>query len=115
MNSTSNSSCVLEEFVVWSPSCPSSLKENYKAISITFAVVYACLLMIHGRNFAVRLVKDNFKVKVSNSIMMIDIALMLICLFSMVMWSNYNGIHHYDGCTAEIAGDLRLSFGFIAL
>ena len=114
MTSTYNSSCVLEQFVVWSPSCPSSLTENYKAISITFAVVYTCLLMIHGRNFAVRLMKDNFKVKVSNSIMMIDIALMLICLLSMVMWSNYKSIHHNDGCVADIAGDLRLSFIMIA-
>jgi hypothetical protein len=118
MNSTSNAttaSCVLEEFVPWSPACPSSFIAQYKAISMAFAIVYAGLLMLHGRNFAVRLVKGNFEVKASNSIMMVDIALMLASLFSMLMWSNYYGVHHNDSCTAEIAGDLKLSFALIPM
>ena len=117
MNSTYNSttSCVLEEFVPWSPACPSTFIAQYKAISMAFAIVYAGLLMLHGRNFAVRLVKGDFEVKVSNSIMMIDIAFMLASLFSMVKWSNYFSIHHNDSCTAEIAGDLKLSFILIAM
>jgi hypothetical protein len=117
MNITSNSttaSCVLEEFVPWSPSCPSAFIAQYKAISMAFAIVYAGLLMLHGRNFAVRLVKGNFEVKVSNSIMMIDIALMLASLFSMMKWSNNRTIHHNDGCSAQIGGDMRLSFLLIA-
>ena len=81
---------------------------------MAFAIVYAGLLMLHGRNFAVRLVKYNFELKVSNPIMMIDIALMLASLCCMVTWSNYNTIHHDDSCTAEIARDLRLSFVLIA-
>ena len=71
--------------------------------------------MLHGRNFAVRLVKGDFEVKLSNSIMMIDIALMLASLLCMVKWSNYNTIHHNDNCTADIAADLRLSFILIAM
>ena len=71
--------------------------------------------MLHGRNFAVRLVKGDFEVKLSNSIMMIDIALMLASLLCMVKWSNYNTIHHNDSCIAGVAGDLRLSFILIAM
>jgi hypothetical protein len=82
---------------------------------MAFAIVYAGLLMLHGRNFAVRLVKGDFEVKVSNSIMMIDIAFMLSTLCCLVTWSNYFSIHHDDGCVAGVAGDLRLSFGIIAL
>ena len=118
MTSTSNSttsSCVLEQFVPWSPACPSAFIAQYKANSMAFAIVYAGLLMLHGRNFAVRLVKGNFEVQVSNRIMMVDIALMLASLLCMVMWSNYNAIHHNDSGIADIAGDLRLSFGFIAM
>ncbi len=118
MNSTYNVTtalCVLEEFVPWSPSCPSAFIAQYKSISLAFAIVYAGLLMLHGRNFAVRLVKGNFEVKVSNSIMMMDIAFMLSSLCCLVRWSNYFSIHHNDGCTAEIAGDLRLSCIFIAM
>ncbi len=118
MNSTSNLtavSCVLEEFVPWSPACPSAFIAQYKTNSMAFAIIYAGLLMLHGRNFAVRLVKYNFEVKVSNSIMMFDIALMLTSLCSMLMWSNYNGVHHDDSCTAGIAGDLKLSFALIPM
>ena len=118
MSSTYNlttASCVLEEFVPWSPACPSAFIAQYKANSMAFAIVYAGLLMLHGRNFAVRLVKGNFEVKVSNSIMMIDITFMLSSLFCLVMWSNYYGVHHNDGCTAGVAGDLRLSFAMIAV
>ncbi len=118
MNSTSNfttAPCVLEEFVPWSPACPSSFIAQYKAISMAFAIVYAGLLMLHGRNFAVRLVKGNFEVKVSNSIMMIDIAFMLSSLCCLVKWSNYKTIHHNDSCTAAIASDLRLSFILVSM
>ncbi len=115
MNSTSSSACVLEEFVVWSPSCPRWFIDQYKAISITFVVAAACLLMLHTRNFAVRLVKENFKLRMSNSIMMADVAWMLSSLFSMMTFSNYKSIHFDDGCTAAVAGDLRLSFIVIAL
>ena len=117
MNFTSNSTahCVLEEFVPWSPACPSAFIAQYKANSMAFAIVYAGLLMLHGRNFAVRLVKGDFEVKVSNPIMMIDIAFMLASLCCMVKWSNYFSIHHNDSCIADIAGDLRISFGFIAV
>ena len=117
MNVTSNgttSSCVLEEFVPWSPACPSAFIAQYKANSMAFAIVYAGLLMLHGRNFAVRLVKGDFEVKVSNPIMMIDIALMLASLLCMVKWSNYNANHHDDTCAAEISADLRVSFVLIA-
>ena len=106
---------MLEEFVPWSPACPSAFIAQYKANSMAFAIVYAGLLMLHGRNFAVRLVKGNFEVKVSNSIMMVDVALMLASLLCMVKWSNYKSIHHNDSCTAEIAADLRLSFILIAM
>jgi hypothetical protein len=120
MNSTSTSnvttaSCVLEEFVPWSPSCPSAFIAQYKANSMAFAIVYAVLFMLHGRNFAVRLVKGDFEVKVSNSIMIMDIAFMLTSLLCMIMWSNYNSIHHNDSCIADVAGDLRVSFAFIAM
>ncbi len=71
--------------------------------------------MLHGRNFAVRLVKGNFEVKVSKSIMMIDIAFMLASLCCLICWSNYNTIHHHDGCIAGVAADLRLSFVVIAM
>ena len=117
MNSTSNTSasaCVLEEFVVWSP-CPPWFIDQYKAISITFVVASAGLLMLHTRNFAVRLVKENFKLSMSNSIMMNDVAWMLASLFSMITFSNYKSIHYDDGCTAAVTGDLRLSFIIIAL
>ena len=117
MNSASNSTaaCVLEQFVLWSPACPSAFIAKYKANSMAFAIVHAGLLMLHGRNFAVRLVQGNFEVKVSNSIMMVDIALMLSSLCCLVMWSNYFSIHHNDGCIAGVAGDLRLSFMLIAV
>ncbi len=118
MNVTSNStntSCVLEQFVPWSPACPSAFIAQYKANSMAFAIVYAGLLMLHGRNFAVRLVKGNFEVKVSNPIMMVDITLMLTSFVCMLTWSNYNTIHHNDGCSAGVAGDLRLSFVIIAM
>ncbi len=106
---------MLEEFVPWSPSCPPAFIAQYKANSMAFAIVYAGLLMLHGRNFAVRLLKGDFEVKVSNPIMMIDIAFMLASLFALVKWSNYKSNHHYDSCIAEIAGDLRLSFILIAM
>ena len=117
MNSTYNStaSCVLEEFVPWSPACPSAFIAQYKANSMAFAILYAGLLMLHGRNFAVRLVKGDFEVKVSNPIMMIDIAFMLASLCSLVRWSNYLTIHHNDSCIAVIASDLRLSFILVAM
>ncbi len=117
MNSTSSStsSCVLEEYVPWSPACPSAFIALYQSISMAFAVAYTGLLMLHGHNFAVRLVKADFEVKMSNSIMMVDIALMLASLLGILRWSNYYGVHHHDSCTAEIAGDLRLSFILIAL
>ena len=119
MNVTYNSttaSCVLEQFVPWSPACPSAFIAQYnKANSMAFAIVYAGLLMLHGRNFAVRLVKGDFEVKLSNPIMMVDVALMLASLLCMVKWSNYKSIHHNDSCTAEIAGHLRLSFILIAM
>ena len=118
MNITSNgttASCVLEQFVPWSPACPSAFIARYKAISMAFAIVYAGLLMLHGRNFAVRLVKGDFEVKVTNSIMMIDISFMLASLWCLVSWSNYFSTHHDDGCIAGVAGDLRLSFVVVAM
>jgi hypothetical protein len=117
MNSTSNATtaCVLEQFVVWSPACPSAFISEYKANSIAFSMTYYMLLFLHCRNFAVRLVKGDFEVKVSNSIMMIDITFMLASLFCLVRWSNYNSVHHNDSCIAEICGDLRLSFVLIAM
>ena len=112
MNSTSNStaSCVLEEYVPWSPACPSAFIALYQFTSMAFAIVYSGLLMLHGHNFAVRLVKGDFEVKISNSIMMVDIAFMLASLLGVLLWSNYFCVHHDDSCTADIAGDLRLSF-----
>ncbi len=107
-------SCVLEEFVPWSPACPSAFIAQYKANSMAFAIVYAGLLMLHGRNFAVRLVKGDFEVKVSNAIMMVDISLILASLLCLVKWSNYNANHHDDSCAAEISADLRVSFVLIA-
>jgi hypothetical protein len=118
MNSTSNisaSTCVLEEFVVWSPSCPPRFIDQYKAISITFVVAAAGLLMLHTRNFAVRLVKENFKLRMSNSIMMNDVAWMLASLCTIMTFSNYKSIHYDDGCTAAVTGDLRLSFLIVAM
>jgi hypothetical protein len=117
MNSTYNTTtpCVLEEFVVWPPSCPSAFVDKYKANSMAFAIVYTGLLMLHGRNFAVRLVKGNFEVKLSNSIMMSDISSLLTALFSMIAWSNYNTIHHDDSCIADIAGDLRVACVLISV
>ncbi len=116
MSSTSNStsSCVLEEFVPWSPACPSAFIAQYQSISMAFALVYTGLLMLHGHNFGVRLVKVDFEVKMSNSIMMVDIAFMLASLLGILQWSNYYGVHHDDRCTADVAGDLRLSFILIA-
>jgi hypothetical protein len=117
MNSTSNSTtpCVLEQFVPWSPSCPSGFIAQYKANSMAFAIAYYLLLMLHGRNFAIRLVKGNFEVKLSNSIMMSDFAQVFSSLFCMIFRSNHNSIHHDDGCVAATACDLRLSFMLIAL
>ena len=118
MNVVSNfttAPCVLEQFVPWSPACPSAFIAQYKANSMAFAIVYAGLLMLHGRNFAVRLVKSDFEVKLSKSIMKNDIPFMLASLLCVISWSNYFSIHHDDSCLAEIAGDLRLSFGFIAM
>ncbi len=71
--------------------------------------------MLHGRNFGVRLVKGDFEVKVSNPIMMVDITLILASFVCMLVWSNYMSIHHDDGCSAGVAGDLRLSFILIAM
>jgi len=115
MNSTSNASCVLEEFVVWSPSCPSWFIDQYKANSIIFVLVAGCLLMLHTRNFAVRLVKENFKVKLSNTNMMADIAFMMASLLSVITFSNFKSFHYDDGCVASVAGDLRLTFILLAV
>ena len=117
MDSAANStpSCVLEQFVPWSPACPSAFIAQYKAISMAFAIVYVLLLMLHGRNVAVRLLKGSFEVKVSNAVMMMDIAFMLCSFLSLVRWSNYFSIHHNDGCISSVAGDFRLSFVFIAM
>ncbi len=117
MESTSNvtSSCVLEDFVPWSPSCPPAFIAKYKANSMAFAVVYVLLLILHGRNFAVRLVKGKFEVKMSNAVMMMDIAFMLCSFLSLVRWANYLSIHHDDSCISSIAGDFRVSFVLIAM
>jgi hypothetical protein len=61
------------------------------------------------------LVKENFNLRMSNSIMMNDVAWMLSSLVSMMTFSNNSSIHFDDGCTAAVAGDLRLSFIVIAL
>ncbi len=107
--------CVVKQFVPWSPSCPPDFIANYKANSMAFAVVYVLLLMLHGRNFAVRLVKGNFEVKMSNAVMMMDIAFMLCSFLSLVKWANYFSIHHDDSCISSVAGDFRLSFVLISM
>jgi hypothetical protein len=115
MNSTSSSACVLEEFVVWSPSCPRWFIDQYKAISITFLGIYTFSLMLHARNLAVRLMKEKLKFKMSDSIMMADVAFVLASLSCMLEWSNYNTVHHNDFCIADIAADSRFSFALISM
>ena len=110
-----NSTCVLERYVAWPSSCPEWFTVRYKAISIAFAALYTISLMLHSKNFATRLVNENFKVSLSNYVIMTDICFLLSCFFSIVESSNLYGIHHNDGCTAEIANDLRLSFLLMAL
>lgn len=111
-----NATCVLETHVPWPPSaCPEWFVERYQTISIVWASLHTGSLIVHSRNFAVRLVKENFKVSLSNYVIMTDVAVMLSCFFSIVTYSNMYGVHHDDGCTAAIANDLRLSFLLIAL
>ena len=116
MNSTGNETCVLlARYVLFPPSCPSSLIENYKAISLSFALAYGTMVIVHARNLAVKVVKHDFQVRWSNSSLVVDLLILLGALSCLVQFSNYLKYHHDDNCVAELAEDLRTSFITIAL
>ncbi len=116
MNSTGNDSCVLlEKFVVFPPTCPSSIIENYKAISLSFALAFGTMVILHARNLAVTVVNNDFQVSLNNSSMIINLLLMLVALSCMVVFSNNENYHHADGCIGTLAADLRTSFVILAM
>jgi hypothetical protein len=77
-------------------------------------MLYAIMFLIHGRNFALRLIKFDMKIKLSNHIMMIDIYLLLASMCGMIQFTNWGGHHYKDKCTAYIAGAFVTPFIIIS-